>query len=285
MSETAPLCLEGITVRYGAFVAVDRLDLTIERGELFALLGPNGAGKSSTLRVLVGQIRPSAGRVLVLGRDLATDFPAIKPRFGYVPDRDGHFDELTGRQNLAFFGELYGVASPRVSECLRLVELEDAADIVVRGYSQGMRRKLLVARALLHQPELLYLDEPTANLDVHSAKLVRDVLKRLGAQGCTVLLCTHDMEEVEAICDRAAILQKGRCIALGTPPELRRARARRRVDVLFVDGTRRVFDLDLTSERSELGRLIADDRVTSLASRTSDLRAAFLEIVGETESS
>src|SRR2546421_8820123 len=206
MGQSAAVQIRSLTVRYGAFTAVDGLDLDLHPGELFGLLGPNGAGKSSTLRVLTGQRRPSAGSVRVLGHDVVADWAAVKPHFGYVPDRENHFEEFTGRRNLQFFAGLYGVPTGRIDECLALVELTDAADLPVRGYSLGMRRKLLLARALLHRPSVLYLDEPTANLDVHSAALVRNVLRSLVAEGVTVVLTTHNMAEVEAVCDPVAVL-------------------------------------------------------------------------------
>src|SRR5262249_17220833 len=206
------LRLEGLTVCYGALVAVDRLHLDLRRGERVGLLGPSGAGKSTTLRVLTGQKRPSAGRVTVAGHDLVRDWPAIKPWFGYVPDREDHFEEFSGRRNLQVFAGLYHVPQRRVEECLERVGLAEAADVPVRSYALGMRRKLLLARALLHRPPLLYLDEPTANLDIHSGGLVRRILRELVAEGCTVLLTTHNMEEVEAICDRVPILSRGRLI-------------------------------------------------------------------------
>src|SRR5262249_4515480 len=157
----------------------------LRRGELFGLLGPNGAGKSTTLRVLIGQRRPSGGRVTLAGLDVVRDWARVKPLFGYVPDRENHFEEFTGRHNLLFFAGLYGVPRGAVDECLKAVELPEAAHLPVRAYSLGMRRKLLLARALLHRPPLLYLDEPTANLDVHSGNLVRRVLRELVAGGCT----------------------------------------------------------------------------------------------------
>src|SRR5881275_2049147 len=160
--------IAGLRVLYGAFAAVDGLDLDINRGELFGLLGPNGAGKSTTIRVLIGQRLPSGGRVTVAGHDVVRGWADVKPLFGYVPDRENHFEEFTGRRNLQLFAGLYGVPERRVAECLALVELSEAANVPVRGYSLGMRRKLLLARALLHRLQLLYLDEPTANLDVHS---------------------------------------------------------------------------------------------------------------------
>src|SRR5262249_30478956 len=221
--------LDRLTVRYGGFTAVDELNLQLQTGELFGLLGPNGAGKSSTLRVLIGQRRPSSGRAIVAGLDVSREWDAVKPLFGYVPDRENHFPEFSGRRNLQIFAGLYGVAEPRIDECLELVELSEAADLFVRSYSLGMRRKLLLARALLHRPRLLYLDEPTANLDIHSSVVVRQILRSLVASGVTVLLTTHNMNEVEEICDRVAILCRGWLVAVNTPLALRQHYGERQV--------------------------------------------------------
>ncbi len=277
----APLLrLERLVVRYGAFTAVDGLDLELRRGELFGLLGPNGAGKSSTLRVLIGQRPPSAGRVTVAGHDIVRDWARIKPLFGYVPDRENHYEEFTGRYNLQFFAGLYGVAAERIDECLKLVELDEAADLPVRAYSLGMRRKLLLARALLHRPAILYLDEPSANLDIHSAGVVRRILRELVAGGVTVLLTTHNMDEVEEICDRVAILCHGRLVALDTPLALRQRHVERKVDVVLGDGGRIVFDLEHTEQRERLGRYVAAGEVASLQTREFNFHEAFLKLTG-----
>src|SRR5215471_16923960 len=248
--------IAGLRVLYGTFAAVDGLDLDIRKGELFGLLGPNGAGKSTTIRVLIGQRQPSGGNVSVAGLDVVRDWAEIKPTFGYVPDRENHFEEFTGRRNLEFFGELYGVPKLRAAEVLKMVELDEAADLPVRGYSLGMRRKLLLARALIHQPPLLYLDEPTANLDIHSAGIVRRILRKLVTEGCTVLLTTHNMDEVEAICDRVAILCRGRLVALDSPLALRQQHCERKVDVTLQSGERRAFDLDQPVECCDLAEVV-----------------------------
>jgi ABC-type multidrug transport system ATPase subunit len=274
------VCLEGLTVRYGAFVAVNRLDLEVRPGELLGLLGPNGAGKSSTLRVLTGQRPPAGGRVTVLGRDVVRDWPAVKPLFGYVPDRENLFDEFTGRYNLTLFADLYGVPRARALECLRRVELGEAADLPVRAYSLGMRRKLLLARALLHRPPLLYLDEPTANLDVHSAGLVRRLLRALAAEGCTVLLTTHNLDEVEEVCDRVAILCRGKLAALDSPLALRRRHAGHTADVVLRDGARLACDLDRPEGRAALARHVAAGAVASVRTRELDFREAFRKLTG-----
>ncbi len=274
------LRLHQLTVRYGRFVAVDHLDLELNRGELFGLLGPNGAGKSSTLRVLIGQRRPSAGQVTVAGLDVVRHWQQIKPLFGYVPDRENHFEEFTGRRNLQLFAGLYQVGPERIQACLELVELDEAADLPVRGYSLGMRRKLLLARALLHRPLLLYLDEPSANLDIHSTEVVHRILRQLVAEGVTVLLTTHNMQEVEQICDRVAILCRGRLVALDSPLRLRQEHVERKVDVITSDGQRQVYDLDDPAGRDALAHQVAAGSVASLQTREFDFHEVFLKLTG-----
>jgi ABC-type multidrug transport system ATPase subunit len=274
------ISIEGLTVRYGSFVAVDDLHLQLRRGELFGLLGPNGAGKSSTLRVLIGQQQPSGGRVTVAGHDVVREWATVKELFGYVPDRENHFEEFTGRRNLQIFAGLYRVPKERIDECLERVELAGAADVLVRGYSLGMRRKLLLARALLHRPRLLYLDEPTANLDVHSADVVRRILREVVADGGTVLLTTHNMEEVEAVCDRVAILCHGRLVALDTPLALRRQHVERKVDVILSDGGHHTFDLDHDRDRTILAAHVAAGEVATLQTREFNFHEAFLKLTG-----
>jgi ABC-2 type transport system ATP-binding protein len=278
MSAEPLLRLEELTVRYGAFTAVDRLSLELHPGEVFGLLGPNGAGKSSTIRTLIGQRPPTAGRITLAGLDAVRDWQALKPLFGYAPDRENHFDELSGWRNLEFFADLYDVPHRRIDECLGRVELSEAAHLPVRHYSLGMRRKLLLARALLHRPRLLYLDEPCSNLDVHSAALVRELLAELRTEGAAVLLTTHDLDEVERVCDRVGILRRGRLIACGTPRELAGRHAGRTAETDLEDGSRRSFDLDEPAQREELARRLAGGEVLAVRTHLPRLRDAFLEL-------
>jgi ABC-type multidrug transport system ATPase subunit len=272
--------IAGLRVLYGRFPAVDGLDLDIRRGELFGLLGPNGAGKSTTIRVLIGQRRPSGGSVTINGLDVVREWAAIKPMFGYVPDRENHFEEFTGRRNLEFFGELYGVPRLRAAEVLKMVELDEAADLPVRGYSLGMRKKLLLARALLHEPQVLYLDEPTANLDIHSAEVVHRILRDRVKMGATVILTTHDMDEVEKICDRVGIVCRGKLVALDSPLALKQQHTERKVDVIRDDGERLVFDLDAPQGRADLAALVSGGRIASIRTREFDFHATFLKLTG-----
>jgi ABC-2 type transport system ATP-binding protein len=275
------ISISDLRVQYGSFTAVDGLTLGIRTGELFGLLGPNGAGKSTTIRVLIGQRRPTGGKVTVCGHDVVKGWANIKPLFGYVPDRDNHFDEFTGRRNLEFFADLYHVPRLRVRDCLRMVELDDAANVPVRGYSLGMKKKLLLARALLHRPPVLYLDEPTANLDIHSADVVHRILRERVAEGATVVMTTHDMAEVEKICDRVGIVCKGKLVALDSPLALRTAHTERKADVIRQSGERLAFDLDSADERRAMAEVVAAGGVASVRTREFDFHATFLKLTGQ----
>ncbi|MCK6485219.1 MAG: ABC transporter ATP-binding protein [Phycisphaerae bacterium] len=275
--------IEQLVVRYGRFTAVDDLTLDVPRGCLFGFLGPNGAGKTTTIKVLTGQLRPSHGTVCVLGLDVERELSALKPRFGYVPDLDNHFDEFTGQQNLELFCRFYNLPFERITEYLELVELVEERHIAVRNYSKGMKKKLLLARELLHKPDVIYLDEPTANLDVRSTQLVRGLLRRLAAEGRTIFLTTHNMKEVEEICDRVAILNQGRLVEVDSPTRLKTRNAERRLDVLYdEDGQsrRRAIDLDDPAQRAELAELLKAGRVVSLHSREFDFNEVFLKLTG-----
>ena len=272
--------IDSLRVQYGKFVAVDNLNLDIRRGELFGLLGPNGAGKSTTIRVLIGQRVPTAGKVTVCGFDVVKQWAKIKPLFGYIPDRDNHFDEFTGRRNLEFFADLYAVPRLRVRDCLRLVELDEAGDVPVKGYSLGMRRKLLLARALLHDPQVLYLDEPTANLDIHSTEVVHRILRERVKNGATVVLTTHDRKEVEEICDRVGIVCKGKLIALDSPLALRQEHTEKKADVILKDGERLVIDMDAPADQARLAGIVSSGAAASIQTREFDFHATFLKLTG-----
>ena len=166
-------------------------------------------------------------------------------------------------------------------DCLRLVELEEAADVQVRGYSLGMRRKLLLARALLHEPQVLYLDEPTANLDIRSAEVVHRILRERVAAGATVVLTTHDMDEVEKICDRVGIVCKGKLVALDSPLALRTAHTERMADVILDSGERLAFDLDADTDRQKLAEVVRSGRTASVKTREFDFHATFLKLTGQ----
>jgi ABC-2 type transport system ATP-binding protein len=281
LSDVPAIRIENLVVRYGSFAAVNGLTFDVRKGELFGLLGPNGAGKSTTMRVLIGQRTPTSGRATVAGFDVVREWAKVKPLFGYVPDRENHFEEFTGRRNLDFFAELYAVPKYRVRACLKMVELDEAADLPVKGYSLGMRRKLLLARALLHDPPVLYLDEPSANLDIHSAEVVHRILRERVAAGATVVLTTHDMDEVEKICDRVAIVCKGKLVALDSPLALKTAHTERKADVILNTNERVAFDLDDEVDKRRFAEIVTAGTAATIKTREFDFHATFLKLTGE----
>ncbi len=219
------LRLEKVTKRYGSFTAVDAIDLVVPRGEIFGFLGPNGAGKTTTIRMVAGVLLPTSGRIVVGGNDLATEPEAAKSRIGYIPDRPFLYEKLSGAEFLRFVAGLWGRDGRELEErARRLMELFDLVewqDELIESYSHGMRQKLLISSALIHQPELIVVDEPMVGLDPKSARLLKDLLRTFVARGGTVFLSTHTLEVAEVLCDRIAIIHEGRIIASGTMEELR----------------------------------------------------------------
>ncbi|NOT16087.1 MAG: ABC transporter ATP-binding protein [Methylotenera sp.] len=278
------ITIENLTVKFDNFTAVNQLNLHVKRGELFGFLGPNGAGKTTTIRVLNGALKPNAGCVRISGFDIAQQLQAIKTIVGYVCDTENHYEELTGRENLTLFAKLYGVPSDTVATWLARLQLTEAADVRVRGYSKGMKKKLLIARELLHQPQLIFFDEPTANLDAHSIALVRKLMRDLVAEGATVFLTTHDMEEVEAICDRVAILAKGRLLECDTPTAFITRHAERFCDVQYDQNGvtyRQSFHLDLDADRQALAEIVLKEHCVRVHSREFKFEDVFKKLTGE----
>lgn len=282
---TAPaIRLRELCVRFGDFTAVDDLSLEVAPGELFGFLGPNGAGKTTTIKVLTGSLAPTHGSAEITGRRLPHDLGALKAGFGYVPDTENHFEEFTGRENLLLFARLYGVPRERAEAALERLELEEAADLRVKNYSKGMKKKLLIARETLHEPRILYCDEPTANLDAHSVEMVRGILRELASAGTTVFMTTHNMKEVEEICDRVAILCRGRLIDCDSPTAFVLRHAERRVAVEYSrDGRteRELLDLANPEQRGRLGRIVATEDDLRVHSQEFDFAQVFLKLTGE----
>ena len=215
-----------LTKRYGALTAVEDLDLEVSAGELFGFLGPNGAGKTTTIKMLVGLLRPTSGSARVGGFDILAAPEQAKARIGYVPDAATLYDKLSAREFLEFSGDLYHVErrlrDRRIDALLQLFGLHDRDRDFLSGYSRGMRQKVSLAAALLHDPQVLFLDEPTVGLDPQSARQMKDILQDFCREGKTVFFSTHILEIAERMCTRLAIINHGRLTAIGTLEELRR---------------------------------------------------------------
>jgi ABC-2 type transport system ATP-binding protein len=210
-----------LTRDYNGLRAVDGITFAVEVGEIFGFLGPNGAGKTTTIKVLTGQLRPTSGTAQVAGCDVIEERQKLKPRIGVVFEVQNLYERLSARDNLVFAARLYGVPKRRVDQVLAQVGLTDRARDRIKQYSNGMKQRLLIARALLHEPEVLFLDEPTRGLDPNVAREIRAIVVDLARQGVTVFLTTHYMEEADQLCGRVAIIDRGRIVALDTPAQLK----------------------------------------------------------------
>lgn len=219
------ITITNLQKHYGHVMAVKDLTLHIPQGEFFGFLGPNGAGKTTTIKMLVGLLKPSAGSATIAGYDIQRFPQKAKQHIGFIPDRPFVYDKLSGREFLRFIGELYGMdersITTRGEDFLELFELLPWGDELIESYSHGMRQKIAMSAALLHQPRVLVVDEPMVGLDPKGARLVKHILRSLCDRGTTIFMSTHTLEVAEQMCDRIGIIQAGEIIALGTKDELR----------------------------------------------------------------
>ncbi len=252
-----------LTKYYGKILAVDNISFEVERGEVFGFLGPNGAGKTTAIRLLTGQMKPSSGSAIVAGFDMTREPIKAKRLIGVVPEVSNLYDELSAWDNLIFAAQLYGVPrgarGMRAKELLEFIGLYDRREDRVGNLSKGMRRRLTIAAALIHEPSILFLDEPTSGLDVESARAIRGLIRELNGRGTTVFLTTHYIEEADHLCDRIAIIDRGRIVAKDKPEGLKsRVEGRTAFDISFgprggpVDG---LAALDHVKEVSKLGEV------------------------------
>jgi ABC-2 type transport system ATP-binding protein len=249
--------LTDLTKRYGKFTAVDGITLDVPRGELFGLLGPNGAGKTTTMRMIAGILQPTSGSVLVGGIDMLARPLEAKARIGFIPDRPFVYDKLTGGEFLRFAAALYGQdgtgVERRIDELLEIFDLTAWKHELTESYSHGMRQKLIICGALVHRPELIIVDEPMVGLDPKSARLLKDLFRQFVDRGGTVLMSTHTLEVAEVMCDRIAIVFRGKIAAKGTMAELRQQTESGDMSLedlfLKLTGGHRAHQLDAVLER------------------------------------
>jgi ABC-2 type transport system ATP-binding protein len=275
------LTLSHLRKSFGPVVAVDDLSLTVPRGSIFGFLGPNGAGKTTTISMAVGLLRPDSGKVTLEGHGDPAD-PRVRSRVGVAPQAIALYEDLTAEENLAFFGRLYGLsydrARRRSAEVLELVGLTDRRTDRVKGYSGGMKRRLNLAAALMHEPDLVLLDEPTAGVDPQSRGAILDIARALRDQGRTIVYTTHYMEEAQRLCDQVAIIDHGRVLALGTVDELlQRHGGDTLVTIRAGDAEDRIRTADPVGE---LARRLQSAAVTSVRVDRPDLETVFLGLTG-----
>jgi ABC-2 type transport system ATP-binding protein len=272
--------VEHLVKQYGDVHAVNDISFTVAEGEIFGLLGHNGAGKTTTIRMLTGRTLPTSGSARIAGYDVVSQLDLIKPLINLVFEEPNLYERLSGRENLRFFAELYDVDAKRVDELLRMVDLTEAADRKLKTYSSGMKQRLLVARALVNDPRVLFLDEPTRGLDPASARELRDLVAGLSDKGTTVFITTHYMEEADELCDRVAFLSHGEIVALDAPRELKLRYGQRTALVLLRDRREETIRLDNPADAVRLEQWMEQDDVLTLHSQEGTLEDVFIELAG-----
>lgn len=282
---SAPAILaEDLTYRYGDLTAVDHISFSVAEGEIFGFLGPNGAGKSTTVKMLTGQLRPKEGRATVLGLDVARRPKEVQAQIGVCFEVTNLYEQMSGIANLTLFAKLFGVKDFDPVALLRRVGLDGRGQDRVETYSKGMKQRLMIARALVNRPRILFLDEPTEGLDPASAVSIRNIILEERERGATVFLTTHDMMEADRLSDRVAFINQGRIVALDTPHALKQSYGQRRLraEVATGDGALAVREivLDRPETSAEVEALFRQERVITLHTEEATLEDIFIAITG-----
>jgi ABC-2 type transport system ATP-binding protein len=275
---------EGLTYRYGDLTAVDGIDFEVAEGEILGFLGPNGAGKSTTIRMLTGQIRPHEGRATLLGLDVAREPNRVQAQIGVSFEVANLYEQMSAEANLTLFARLFGVRDFDAGALLDRVGLNGRGRERVEGFSKGMKQRLMVARALVNRPRILFLDEPTEGLDPTSAAAIRTLIDEERQRGATVFLTTHDMHEADLLSDRVAFLDRGGIVALDTPHALKQSYGKRllHAETVGEDGAlaSREIVLDRPDTPGEVEALFRNERVVTLHSEEATLEDIFVRITG-----
>ncbi|HTG92561.1 MAG TPA: ABC transporter ATP-binding protein [Pyrinomonadaceae bacterium] len=272
--------VENLSRTFNDLKAVDNISFSVQAGEIFGFLGHNGAGKTTTIRMLSGQLLPTSGRGQVAGCDVVSEQKRLKPLIGVVSEHQNLYERMSGRENLEFAARLYGQTNRRVDEALEQVDLLERAKDKVKNYSNGMKQRLLIARALLHRPKIVFLDEPTRGLDPVVGREIRRLIVDLSNEGVTIFLTTHYMEEADQLCGRVAFLSEGRIVALDTPSHLKIKHGENLVKVTLDNGDNLKISLDDQDAGKKLQTLISEGQVRSLHSAEATLEEVFIRIAG-----
>jgi ABC-2 type transport system ATP-binding protein len=282
MSENA-IVVENLRYRYGNLVAVDGIDFQVARQEILGFLGPNGAGKSTTVQVITGQLRIQEGRVTILGIDIANHIKEVQAKIGICFEQPNLYEQMTALENLELFARLFNVKGFDGFTLLKQVGLGGREKDRVNNYSKGMKQRLMVARALVSRPDILFLDEPTSGLDPVSADSIRQLILKERDRGATVFLTTHDMWEADKLCDRVAFLNQGKITALDTPRNLKQQYGERSMLVEVARENKlesRTVTLDRPDTAQSVQELFAREKVVTVHSQEATLEDIFLKITG-----
>lgn len=261
-------------------IAVKDVSFAIHEGEIFGYLGHNGAGKTTTIRMLTGQIRPTSGSAIIAGLNSSTEQEFIKPIIGVVAETQNLYGRMTGLENLNLFADLYDVKRTRVQELLLLINLQNRAKEKVENYSNGMKQRILIARALLHEPDVIFLDEPTRGLDPTSARDIKETIKNLANSGVTVFLTTHNMEEADELCHRVAFIKSGELIAMDSPQNLKLQHGERSILITLTNKEKlKIALLDKNDFQQWVPQLI-NKEIQTIHSQEATLEDVFIKLAG-----
>ncbi|MFW5984781.1 MAG: ABC transporter ATP-binding protein [Halanaerobiaceae bacterium] len=279
------IVVENVVKRYQKKEALRGISFQIEAGEIFGLLGPNGAGKTTTIQILTGQLEFDGGQARILNCDVLKQRDKLCSRLGVVPEEANLYERLNVEQNLRFFCRLYGADFAVIEKYLKLVGMDQEKDTAVKDLSKGMKQKVLLIRALLHDPDILFLDEPTSGLDPSSGAAIHELLARLNEAGKTILLTSHNMEEVDKLCGRVAFLDRGEIVALDTPENLQLEHSQRQMEVLVKNkqGDRKekkIIDMDDKQSAEQFARWMREGRLLSVHSCEPTLADIFVRVTG-----
>jgi len=275
---------EELTYSYGDLLAVDHVTFSIANGEILGFLGPNGAGKTTTVKMLTGQLRPKGGKALLLGMDVARNIERVQGDIGVCFESTNLYEQMSAVENLMLFARLFGMRNFDANDLLRRVGLGGREKDSVESYSKGMKQRLMVARALVNRPKVLFLDEPTAGLDPNSAESIRSIILEERERGATVFLTTHDMMEADKLSDRVAFMNQGKIVALDTPHNLKQQYGKRalKAEVSGNDGQleNREITMDTPDTSAALQKLFAEEKVVTIHSEEASLEDIFIQITG-----
>ncbi len=283
-SNGVAIAAENLSYSYGEVKAVDGISFQVAEGEILGFLGPNGAGKSTTVKILTGQLRAKAGRALLLGQDIAQHTARIQAQIGVCFEQNNLYERMTAEENLKLFAGLFGIRKFDPLPLLEKVGLADRRKDRVEGFSKGLKQRLMVARAMVNQPKILFLDEPTDGLDPVSSESIRNLIEAERQRGATVFLTTHDMFEADKLADRVGFINKGQIVALDTPHRLKQQYGKRalKVEVEAADGrleTREIL-LDNGDTSEAVQQVFKNERVVTVHSEEATLEDIFIKITG-----
>jgi ABC-2 type transport system ATP-binding protein len=277
--------VQNLTYRYGDLTAVDGISFDVGEGEILGFLGPNGAGKTTTLGMLTGQLRPHEGRAHLLGMDITQKTAHIQAQIGVCFETTNLYEGMTGVENLSFFAQLFGIKNLEADALIRRVGLDGRGRDRVESYSKGMKQRLMVARALVNQPRILFLDEPTEGLDPVSAEAIRNLILEEKQRGVTIFLTTHDMLEADRLSDRVAFISQGRIMALDTPHNLKQQYGKRLVKAQVASTDGRMEDREITLDTPETALALQDlfsrEQVVTIHSEEASLEDIFIQLTGQ----